>query len=540
MPESIARIAGVAIAALTLTLFQPVVAQGATAAPPQAARQALSARAKPAITVSARASKGSVLVGQDVRITGSAKPGKARDTVKVQRYSGGVWRTVKFSKLTGSRVYAFTVRPKAGTNRYRVVRPETSTGRRGTSKTVTVKAESCTAMPNPHRTMFALATYPTINATGSMTRGLSRLFCAVAPNATVRVSLLFLTKDSESKVILSSLQKMHRYRGVHVEVLAEAKPYTTNVTAKLRKSLGSFATVRTCVKACRSDEPVEGNMHQKFVTISDMTWSKGKDPALWTSSANWDKKQLRRYWQTGVLMYNDRRLTREFDARFESMRACGLPGGCGRWRPTVFGVQLSDAYRVVSRNKVWQDAGFDWREGDAGDGTRVAFSPTRLRFDPVIAELARYSCTPAHRTVRVGVFRMSVSRGLAIAKAFGQLRRRGCDVRAVLSTSGTSSAAKHGVKDMRGQGISTTCVDLMHDKFAYFDVVDRTTKAPRRVLWTGSQNFTGAGINFNDDAMITMDASTARGQRAVDIRSLASAYLRRWGQLTRNRTGCPS
>ena len=115
---------------------------------------------------------------------------------------------------------------------------------------------------------------------------------------------------------------------------------------------------------------------------------------LWTSSSNWTKKQLRRYWQTGVLMYNDRALTREFDVRFESMRACGLPGGCGSWRPSVFGTKLSAAYRLLSVNRVWVDAGFDWRQGDAGDGTRVIFSPTRPHFDPVTSELARYSCTP--------------------------------------------------------------------------------------------------------------------------------------------------
>ncbi|HKG52452.1 MAG TPA: phospholipase D-like domain-containing protein [Actinomycetales bacterium] len=543
MQHSTSRIARAVIAALILTVLQPVLAQGSTAAQLQTARSSAVfavARAKPAVKVQARASKGSVLVGQDVRVTGSAKPGRARDVVKVQRYDRGVWRTVKFSKLTGKRSFSFTVRPKAGKNRYRVVRPETSTGRRGTSKTVTVKAESCGAMPKPKRTMWALANNPTIDRTASMTYHLSRLFCAVAPKATVRIAMLFVAGDSEAKVILRSLEKMHRYRGVHIEVLAEAMPYKVNDTAKLRRTVGKFATVHTCSKGCRSDVRAEGNMHQKFVTVTDMTWSKGKDPVVWTSSANWDKKQLRRYWQTGVLVYNDRTLAREFDARFESMRTCSRAGGCGRWKPSVFGARLSDAYKVVSRNGVWQDAGFDWRAGQAGSGTKIAFSPTRQGFDPVTTELTRYTCTPKHRTIRIGVFRMSVYRGLKIAKAFGDLRRRGCDVKAVLSTSGRSSAAKHGVKDMRSQGIATTCVDLMHDKFAYLDVVDRTTKVPRKVLWTGSQNFTGAGVNFNDDLMMVMDATDARGQRASDIRALAGAYLGRWAALTRHRTGCPS
>lgn len=533
-----ARTARAVIVAVTLTLMQPVLAQTADAIPSQAARPASSARSKAIISVSSRISKAKILAGQDVRITGSAKPGRARDVVKVQRRDRGVWKTVKFGRLTGSRTYSFTVRPKAGKNSYRVVRPETSTGRRGTSRTVSVTAESCTPMARPTRSMAVFVTNPNLNQTAQMSRQLGRLFCAVAPNATVRVAMFLVSSDSESRVILNSLQKVHRYRGVHVEVLAEAVPYKDNVVAKLRRSVGSFATVRTCTKGCRSDVPVEGNMHQKFVTVSDMTWSKAKDPVLWTSSSNWTKKQLRRYWQTGVLMYNDRALTREFDIRFESMRACGLPGGCGTWRPSVFGTKLSAAYRLMSVNRVWLDAGLDWRQGDAGDGTRVIFSPTRPRFDPVTSELARYSCTPQHRTVRIAVFRMSVFRGASIARAFGQLRQRGCDVRAVASTGGTSTAAVHGVRDLRSQGVPTVCVDLMHDKFVYLDVVDRTTKAPRPVLWTGSQNFTGAGIGFNDDLMVAMDASTAKGQRASDIRSVAAAYRARWTVLTKHTTGC--
>src|SRR5215212_6497063 len=179
MQHSTSRIARAVIAALILTVLQPVLAQGSTAAQLQTARSSAVfavARAKPAVKVQARASKGSVLVGQDVRVTGSAKPGRARDVVKVQRYDRGVWRTVKFSELTGKRSFSFTVRPEA------------STGRRGTSKTVTVKAESCGAMPKPKRTMWALANNPTIDRTASMTYHLSRLFCAVAPKATVRIA----------------------------------------------------------------------------------------------------------------------------------------------------------------------------------------------------------------------------------------------------------------------------------------------------------------------------------------------------------------
>ena len=81
-------------------------------------------------------------------------------------------------------------------------------------------------------------------------------------------------------------------------------------------------------------------------------------------------------------------------------------------------------------------------------------------------------------------------------------------------------------------------VTVGSDQFVYFDVVDRATGSPRHVLWTGSQNFTGAGLYYNDDTMVTMEAELASGQRLADIRSLGAWYLSRWNQLARRPVTC--
>jgi phosphatidylserine/phosphatidylglycerophosphate/cardiolipin synthase-like enzyme len=350
--------------------------------------------------------------------------------------------------------------------------------------------------------------------------------------------MFLVSSDSESEVILGALEAMHRDRGVHVEIVLEGTPYTAPIGPGIRKRLGRFATLRTCTKGCRSLSS-GANMHHKFVTITDMRWSPGADPVLWTSSANWTRRQLREYWQTGVLIYGDRRLTREFDARFESMRTCALPGGCGAWRPSVFGQVLPDAYRLLQRGENWSDAGFGWRGGDAGTGTRVLFSPVQQgTVDPVVSELARYACSPQHRTVRLGIFAMSAYRGPVLAKALGELSRRGCAVRAVVNVPGPEAVTQKGVSDLRAQGVATSCMQLMHDKFVYLDVVDRASGEPRHVLWTGSQNFTGAGIYVNDDTMVTMEAESASARHAAEIRSLGAWYLSRWGQLASRPVQC--
>jgi phosphatidylserine/phosphatidylglycerophosphate/cardiolipin synthase-like enzyme len=372
---------------------------------------------------------------------------------------------------------------------------------------------------------------PTVARTSSMAVNLASLFCSVAPHATVRVAMFLMTSDSESEVILSALETMHRYRGVRVEILLEGTPYTAPIGAGIRQRLGRFANLWTCTKGCRSGSP-GANMHHKFVTVSDMTWAPGPDPVLWTSSSNWTKRQMRQYWQTGVLSYGDRRLTREFDARFESLRTCAQASGCGLWRPSVFGQALPDAYRLLQTGENWTDAGFGWRSGDAGTGTRVLFSPIQpVTSDPVVTELARFACSPQHRTVRLGVFAMSAYRGPLVAKAFGELRQRGCDVRAVVHVPGPDVVNQKGVSDLRSQGVDASCMQLMHDKFVYLDVVDRATGEPRHVLWTGSQNLTGAGLYFNDDTMVVMEAELASGRAAADVHSLGAWYLSRWNQL---------
>ena len=494
--------------------------------------------ARPRIAVQARVSAAAVITGQEVRIQGSVGPGKSGDVVKVQRLDPDTWRTLAFSRLTASRTYSFTVRPAAGTVRYRVVRPETEAGARGTSATLTVGSTPCPAMPRPTRTMLGWSNDPTLARTSSMATNLRGLFCAVAPNATVRVAMFLMSSDTESEVILSALETMHRHRGVRVEILLEDTPYTAPIGAGIRKRLGQFATLRTCQKGCRSLSS-GANMHHKFVTVTDTSWAPGADPVLWTSSSNWTKRQLREYWQTGVLIYGDRRLTREFDARFESMSTCALAAGCGAWRPSVFGQPLPESYRLLQTGESWTDAGLGWRAGDEGTGTRVLFSPVAVTTpDPVASELARYACTPEHRTVRLGIFAMSAWRGPFLARALGQLARGGCDIQALVNIPAPELVEQKGVADLRAQGVGTSCVQLMHDKFVYLDVVDRETGSPRHVLWTGSQNFTGAGLYYNDDTMVTMEAELASGQRAADIRSLGAWYLSRWNQLARRPVHC--
>jgi PLD-like domain len=156
----------------------------------------------------------------------------------------------------------------------------------------------------------------------------------------------------------------------------------------------------------------------------------------------------------------------------------------------------------------------------------------------VVDGLQRFSCTPEHRTIRLAIYRMSWVRGKRITAQLSALRARGCDVRAIYSIGGAKPIMLYGPQLLTSAGVSTTCVYLMHDKFVYLDVVDRTTGAPRRVLWSGSQNLADGSIASNDDALLSLTAELAKGSWSSDIRSLSGWYLNRWNRMAAHPTSC--
>ena len=489
------------------------------------------------VRLSAHPSTKKTLAGRRIAFAGSVSAGKAGDPVRLQRKDGKGWRTVGSARLSAKRTYALSTRVPAGNTRYRVLRPATTGYRQAVSAPYTISAASCTPMTRP-RGITPWGTDPTVDRTSSMTIHLSRLFCSVAPRSRVRVAMFLISSAREPGLVLRSLRAAHKYLGVKVEILVERRPIGV-IPAKDVAKLRQFASVYMCDLSCHSDFGVSAVMHDKFVTISDMNWAGGKDPALWSSSANWSKKQLRGYWQSGLLIYGNRQLTREFDARYEGMRGCALHNRrCGSWAPSVNGARLPAAFAKVKVGPTWYDKGLTWRSGDRGDGTRVLFSPTASRVDPVLQQLDTYSCRPGHRTVRFSIYRMSVGRGTRIIKALQALRARGCDVRAIYNIGGSKVIDTEAPHMLAAAGIPRTCVRNNHDKFAYFDVVDRATGKPRRILWTGSQNLVQGGLVRNDDTLLIHTAELATGHWAADIRQTSSWYLRRWSQVAKHPTSC--
>lgn len=340
----------------------------------------------------------------------------------------------------------------------------------------------------------------------------------------------------EVERILAALRFVQRQRGVRVVFVVDAAMYNKAKRAKLR-SLRRVADVVTCVRGCRSVGK-RGVAHNKFLVVSDTVWRRRNDPVVVQSTANWSKKQLERYQQSALMIWDDARLAREMTIRWSSLRVCATLG-CSAWNSQLKRRGLSPrVYRVIRRGDVRVDPGLGERYGTRGRGLQVWFSPRFAptgRPDPVARQLGQFRCRTGSRTVRVAATHVGRT---AVIDALDTLQGRGCTVR-VLVSSEKKRVFMRGIAAMRSRGLPVRCVRHLHDKTIYLHAVYAATNRARRVLWTGSQNFGPAGLKVSDNTMVRVTPSTAgRIARAENTRVL-NEFAANYRRLATKTVACP-
>ena len=487
------------------------------------------------VRITATASRAVVLEGQVLRISGTTRAVPSGTTLALQSHASGSWRTVDKRKVTRGR-YAFSVSPRVGRTSYRVVRLARPGVRVVVSPTVRTRAEACAPLRRPARSTEVWFTRPGLRTSSPIATNLGKLFCTASPGSDIKIALYFArTGDAAAEVerILRPLELVHRHRGVRISFLLEGKVLAGGGLDSTLARLRRFASVSSCSWSCRNTRSRNGIMHDKFVVMSDTTLRAGVDPVTVVSSANWSYSQLRRMWQSAVVVHGDARLARELQIRWDALRACGARRGCGGWTPAHAGRTLPDAYRPRLVDGVWYDR-TTTRQGEPGKGLRLDFSP-QDGADPLLADLERRSCTRSHRTVRVTALAFSPYRA-AVARALGRLRTEGCDVRVVLNRP--APGQRSGLQVLRASGLPVTCVAGVHDKVLLLDTVDRRTGRPLQTVTAGSTNLTWTGLRANDEAQLRMDVGQAEGEPARALGAVLAAYRARWDAMARKGVRC--
>ena len=496
------------------------------------------------VSVSRALSASTVLTGDSISITGRVSPARTGAPVILQRYVSGRWGTVRSTTLTSAGTYRLTLSSWTYSSyRYRVVSPADSRRKTGISASFVAKILTCDRSHAPASGRAAWFTRPGLRTASPIATQIGRLFCSAAPGATVNIAMYFIRAgagQTDVNMMLRSLERVSRYRGVKVKILMEGRLYRPGTSLEpVLRTLRRYARVVLCRLGCQNErygEEAKGAiMHHKFISINDMSWAPGADPAVVMSSANWSQSQLRHKWQSAALTYRDASLHREVENHWGVLNACAGPGGCATWNQTLAQSSLSpDTYGITQQANLWHTVAIE-RLGNPGSGTGLTFS-TWLEPDPVASALRSYTCTPEHRTIRVGHMFITMSR-LSVIHALQELRAEGCSVYVVVGGAGGAKPGP-GVMALRDAGVNVTCAEDVHDKIVLVDAVRISDKRPDRSVWMGSQSLSSKALRANDEAMQRFSTFGATATAAHANAVVWNGFMGQWQAIHAHREPC--
>lgn len=366
--------------------------------------------------------------------------------VTLQRLAGKKWVTVATAKVSRKGDFSFTLPARIGATKYRVSRPADSRRKASLSPVRTMTGHSCPTAAKPSSTAAVWYTDPTKNRTSDIAARLASYICAAAPGAQVRIAMFFASPlDSDPQTVLRAAAAARAVRGVRTTLLVDS----TWTNSAQRKGIASYGvTVLSCKGSCLGTS--DGVQHAKFITISDMAWSKAKDPVAIISSMNLSQRQLRQYWQDAYVFHGDPTLVAGLDRQWQGFTSCTTRStrSCSTWKSANL------ARRTL--------------QGRAGSGLTVAFTPVTAGTDHTLEFLRRHTCATTGNGARnilwVSMFMISGDRGGELIKELRRLQLSGCTVRVVTSVTetGVANATDAARARMDRYQLGYRCVQLMH------------------------------------------------------------------------------
>ena len=292
----------------------------------------------------------------------------------------------------------------------------------------------------------------------------------------IRVAVYTFTRGRVTEALVRAAQ-----RSVDVRVLLDGQVRATvddpndgtGVTeaASLIVGLG-----RSRVTLCRAPGSAclgVGIMHHKTYLFSDV--GGGSRNVVVQASHNLTEGQMHRH-NNAVIIRGDSQLFAGYERTFEQQR-----------RDVV---QL-DYYRTA----------------DGNFPARAYFFP-RPTGDTAVSVIDNVSCAGAAR-IRVAMAFFTNAR-LEVARALARRQRAGCDVQAVIGDD-SIRVGRTVLRTLRDNGVRVTLYPRrpgnwgLHSKYLLIDARYNGSAAHRRLVFTGSHNWTGSALRENDETMVRVD-----------------------------------
>ena len=378
---------------------------------------------------------------------------------------------------------------------------------------------------------------------------LSQVICGAAKNSEIKIGMYFIRAigtmsgsalgdrpETDPEVVYKALEWVKKNRNVKIGLVLDGGTINpAGEKAKISTRLRSIASVYYCNNGCFNVNKAKvypfAINHEKFLTISDTTWSnsgKGAHPAILSLSGNFARSQLRNYHQEVTLIYDDHKMFDMFDARYDAMTYCATKG-C----PKASGFPRS--MTLTKQRGIWVDPIYR-HYTDAGRGTTVSFTPaTQTARDFYVQQFDDVDCA-VDNDIRIAMFKLTDAKAEQMVASLVRLRKRGCDISMLLTFQGGSTTISPTViKALKAASIPTRCTAVaMHTKLI---LIGPKRSNEGRAL-TGTQNMSVAGLRYNEEHVITLDTRRASGAYAEPMRRVYSQYMNGWYELSKATRSC--
>ena len=391
----------------------------------------------------------------------------------------------------------------------------------------------------------------------------AQVICGAAKGATIRIGMYFIRAigtpdrpETDSQMVWNALWYVNKHRGVKVEMVLDGGGITSKAgKAQIKKELSPFVDIKWCYNGCfnvnKSGVIPWAINHEKFVAISATNWGTASPdpnvadggPAVYSSSGQFARSQVRTYWQEATLFYGDRELYRQFNGRFLQMKECtGSTTGNAECRN---GKDLKKAaktagitFTLKKERGLWVDKQYR-HYTDPGRGTSVSFSPQPATVtDFYTSQMGGIDCGVDNR-VRIAMYRLTETRSAKFIEVIGKLKKKGCDVQVLLSQKGgaqTISPIVSKAIKTAGLGKQVRCTATpIHTKLILIGPADANVG---RVMM-GTANMTTSGLRYSEEHVITMDSRRITDAKvAEDLQHAYGVFLAGWNDLNQGSKAC--
>ncbi|MFL6056775.1 MAG: phospholipase D-like domain-containing protein [Actinoallomurus sp.] len=316
----------------------------------------------------------------------------------------------------------------------------------------------------------------------------NQLTAGAPRGALIRIAVFMFTSQAFARTLIDA-----KRRGAHVQLVVDASTRDNDAYRRVERALGTSRRASSWVVACHKGCIGDTIMHNKFFLFSRTGRARN---VVVQSSANLTTRNRVNAWNNAFTI-SDARLYRAYGRYFAALSARH---------------HERDHYRVTRSGRVTA-----YTFPHAGD------SPST---DTLYRLLGGVGCARG-TSVHVTTFNLSRT---AVAQRLWSLSNQGCDVR-VIYTNLSDRARQILEQDGGPQLLSSHYVYIDQytgdevDAFAHskYVLINGTYAGrSRKVVITGSPNYTDPALRSNDETMITIEGADIYG-------AYQSNFTRLWG-----------